>query len=228
MTTRLRIRRKNGIALQNEKYDIEMIDHIYYINLSYRKDRNQEILEEIKLLDPDLKKTTRINAIKHEDGKIGCAASHKLAVSKAEKTGYENVLILEDDFVFDLKLNILEKEILKMIELDNNYNMFLLDKDVKKSKKLDKNIIEVHYTLNTGGYIVNKRFYKSLKDCFCDGKKNLEKGGNLPIDVYWNRIMGENKKIYTTNFKIGYQRNSYSDINNKLQKNDTDNDNNLF
>jgi len=212
MSKRIRIDRKNGIALINEIHNIKFIDHIYYINLENRKDRNQEILEEIKLLDPDLKKTTRINAVKHADGRLGCAASHELAVSKAEEAGYENVLILEDDFNFDLKLNILEREILKMLELDSNYNMFILDKDVKKFKKLDKNIIEVHYTLNTGGYIVNKRFYKSLKDCFCDGKKNLEKGGNLPIDIYWNRIMGENKKIYTTNFKIGYQRNSHSDI----------------
>ena len=45
-----------------EKY----VDQIYYINLEHRKDRKEHIEKQIKeYLDPDLKITTRFNAIQY-------------------------------------------------------------------------------------------------------------------------------------------------------------------
>lgn len=215
MSRNLRIQRKNGIPLQNEKYDIEMIDHIYYINLEHRKDRNQEILEEIKLLDPDLKKTTRVDAIKNEDGRIGCGKSHILALKLAEEKNYQNVLILEDDFVFDLKIKLLNEAILNTLKLDSEYNMFIIDKHVSEHKMISKDIMEVYFSLKTSAYLINRRFFSTLKKCFEDCVLQLEEGGDIPIDEYWGRAMEENKKVYTTKLKLGYQRKSYSDINKK-------------
>ena len=46
-----------------EKY----VDQIYYINLAHRKDRKEHIEKQIKkYLDPDLKITTRFDAIQYK------------------------------------------------------------------------------------------------------------------------------------------------------------------
>ena len=71
-----------------EKY----VDHIYYINLEHRKDRKEHIEKQIKeYLDPDLKITTRFDAIQYNGnfvnncfrnkGAIGASLSH-LGVAK--------------------------------------------------------------------------------------------------------------------------------------------------
>lgn len=215
MSRRIRIERKNGIPLKNEIYDIKLIDHIYYINLEHRKDRKEEILQEIKLLDPNLKKTTRVEAIKNKDGRIGCGESHILALKLAEEKNYKNILILEDDFVFDLKIKLLNEAISNTLKLDSEYNMFIIDKDVRDHKMISGDIMEVYFSLKTSSYLINKRFFPILRKCFEDCVLQLKEGGDIPIDTYWEKVMKENKKVYTTKLKLGYQRKSYSDINKK-------------
>jgi len=75
---------------------METIDKIIYINLDYRKDRKEEILNEFKKLGIPDSKIERFPAISFPAcPNIGCVMSHAKAA-----LGYETVMILEDGFNF--------------------------------------------------------------------------------------------------------------------------------
>jgi len=218
MSRRKRIIRKPKEKLQKEKFSLGFLDHIYYINLEYRKDRKESIVNEIKLIDPELKKTTRINAIKHEKGAVGCGKSHILALEDAEKNNYEIIMILEDDFLFFSKIEILNEVYKELVDFDKDYNLFLVGKNLQRGKKVTKKLIEVHNAQTTSGYIIKNKFIPELKKNFTEAVEGLEKGKKIDdyaIDMYWKKLQGEGKKIYTSSLKLGYQRSGYSDIEKK-------------
>ena len=70
---------------------------ILYINFKHREDRNEEIIDELNKYNLTAE---RVEAIKHKDGYIGCALSHIKCLDIAIERNYEQVIILEDDFIF--------------------------------------------------------------------------------------------------------------------------------
>ena len=210
-----RIRRNLNNWVEKQQFFLKFLDQIYYINLEYRKDRKESIVNEIKMIDPELKKTTRINAIKHEKGAVGCGKSHILALEDAEKNNYETIMILEDDFLFFVKIEILNEVYKELVDFDKDYNLFLVGKNLKRGKGVTKNLIEVYKAQTTSGYIIKNKFIPELKKNFIEAVEGLEKGKKIndyAIDIYWKKLQGEGKKIYTSKIKLGYQRSGYSDI----------------
>ena len=66
-------------------------DIIYVINLKHRTDRLESIMKELSTMGVDEKKIVRINAIYNKEfGALGCAQSHRLALSYfMENKSYE-------------------------------------------------------------------------------------------------------------------------------------------
>ena len=198
---------------------LDFLDQIYYINLEHRKDRKESILNEIKLIDPDLKKTTRIEAVKHTVGEIGVGKSHLLALKDAQKNNYGIVLILEDDFVFSKDIQTVNYIYEKLLDVDKEYNIFFLSRNLKGGKRKNHNIIEVYNAQTTSGYIIQKHFFSDLSENFNYAVNKLENGGStkiFAIDQYWKKLQGKDSKIYTGNIKLGYQKESYSDIEKRI------------
>lgn len=75
----------------------DFIDKVIYINLNRRKDRRLYLSRELKKLGIPKDKIFRLEAIEYSPGYIGCAMSHLHALHMADKEGWKNVLILEDD-----------------------------------------------------------------------------------------------------------------------------------
>ena len=212
---RRRLIRKPKLDIRKESFPLDFLDQIYYINLEHRKDRKESIINEIKMIDPELKKTTRINAIKHEKGAIGCGKSHILALEDAEKNNYQTVMILEDDFLFCAKLEILNETYQELVNFDKDYNLFLVGKNLAGGKNITRNLIEVHNAQTTSCYIIKNKFIPELRKNFTEAVEGLEKGEKInfyAIDMYWKKLQGKDKKIYTTMKKLGYQIPGYSDI----------------
>ena len=61
---------------------MDIIDHIFYINLDHRTDRRQDIEEQLKLYDIPMEKVTRSPGISHEYGFIGCTMAHLNVLKK--------------------------------------------------------------------------------------------------------------------------------------------------
>lgn len=76
------------------------ITNVIYINLDKRTDRNESMLKQLEVFDKS--KITRISAINNPEAPvIGCATSHLNAIKMAREKKFPNVLILEDDAVWE-------------------------------------------------------------------------------------------------------------------------------
>jgi glycosyl transferase family 25 len=76
------------------------IKHVIYINLDKRTDRNESMLKQLEVFDKD--KINRISAVNNpENPVLACATSHLNAIKMARERNFSNVLILEDDAIWE-------------------------------------------------------------------------------------------------------------------------------
>lgn len=177
---------------------------IFYINLEERNNKNNEIISE--LTSKGITNFTRVNAIKHDDGYIGCALSHIKCLDIAIKRGYEKVCIMEDDYIF---LDSCDK--LKLPDFD--YDIFLIGGTIKKYEK-ENDFLRIREASRTEGYIIKKHYYETLKKCFISSVCSLLNEHTFEgcLDIHW-RTLQQKDKFYINDFGlIGGQREGYSDI----------------
>jgi GR25 family glycosyltransferase involved in LPS biosynthesis len=106
--------------------NINDIKHAFYINLEHRTDRKEYVENQ---LDSIGIKANRFNAIKVENGAIGCSLSHLKCLQIALENKWDHVLICEDDLTF------LNAELL-IQQLDK----FLQKEREKEARELHNNI----------------------------------------------------------------------------------------
>lgn len=209
------LRRTKIIIKKNLENIIDKIDHIYYINLDERKDRLENILKQVKLLDKESIKTTRISAIKNDIGAIGCGLSHIKTLEDAKKNNYKQVIILEDDFEFILDKDEINKILDYFLNEVNEYNICLLAGNIYKVSKYKKFIYEAINIQTTSGYLIHEKFYDILIDNFKNSVEKMisnYKYGESEIDVSWKKLQGKDKQFYIINPRLGKQISGYSDI----------------
>ena len=73
------------------------LKYCLYINLESRKDRREYIEQELKSIGIH---GIRFNAIKLQNGRIGCSMSHLKCLQIAKKNNWPYVMICEDDLLF--------------------------------------------------------------------------------------------------------------------------------
>ena len=181
---------------------------ILYINLETRKDRNKEIIDELNKFNLT---GERVEAIKHKDGYIGCALSHIKCLDLAIQRDYDEVIILEDDFIF---LQDPDK-----LNLNINYDVFLLGGTIYKCKK-ENNFNKVIDATRTEGYIIKKHYYHVLKECFKQSVQNLliKHQHKYKLDILWKQLQIKDNFYFNDFGLIGGQREGYSDIQNTNMK----------
>jgi GR25 family glycosyltransferase involved in LPS biosynthesis len=85
--------------IEMNRWGIE-VEKIYIINLEHRKDRRNKMENQLIQQNFNMQKVEFFNAIKHDNGTIGCMLSHLEIIKSAKEQGLKNVMILEDDCVF--------------------------------------------------------------------------------------------------------------------------------
>jgi GR25 family glycosyltransferase involved in LPS biosynthesis len=202
------------------------IDKVYYINLDHRTDRLLEIEKVLDDLGCSSEKRERIAAFTHPQfGTLGCTKSHMYALEKFIESGLETCLILEDDFlyesverfnesigeVFDAKVDF------DIIQLSYNHNGL---QSTETSHKFLRKVIK---SGTISGILVHKSFAPKLLANYKEGhellldyvQKHRSLIHELIIDVYWQRLQPQTN-WYCFSPRLGYQRESYSDIENKV------------
>ena len=95
-------------------------------------------------------------------GEIGCMLSHYECIHMGYKEGYDNILILEEDFYKSNK-SITQKE---LDNIPKDASIIYLDrKKVNKDEpetRINKDITEVGYTYNNHAYIVTRKGMKEI------------------------------------------------------------------
>ena len=191
---------------------MDNIDAILYINLAHRTDRNEHILNEIHKICKDDSKIHRIDAIKNDNGALGCGLSHIKALEFVLQNEWKTVLILEDDFTF--KSNEINEKIKLLFEYD--FDMGLLSHNFLKYSDTNNDIKKVLYAQTTSSYIIKRDYISILLQNMNEAMNDMVKNGKRHencLDIYWTKLQPIHN-WYATFPAIGYQYDNYSDIEN--------------
>lgn len=181
---------------------------IYYINLDSRPDRDKEVISELEKTGLEFQ---RVAAEKANTAAAGCTKSHIKALKLAYEEGHEDVIICEDDIVFETD----PKFVLNYV--GREYNVILLSYHVPvvRLKNFDNGWADVENGQTTAMYMVKRDYIRTMLINF---EKSLGKltqtkqHKKYALDQYWKSLQ--------TNFKaaiprVSKQKDSYSDIEKK-------------
>jgi glycosyl transferase family 25 len=196
------------------------IDKIFYINLNKRSDRKAEIENELLCYDL-LNKAERYEAIyTPHSGIVGCGYSHLNVLKLAKERNYQNVLILEDDFMFVVSKEEIEESLNAFFETTPDYDVCMISYIVQKSECIPNNTLigKVLDGQTASGYIVNNKYLDTLIQLYEWAIPLLEKTNehwNYANDHVWKRLQSKDNWYYFIQ-RIGVQRVSYSDNGNGI------------
>jgi len=194
-----------------------LIDKIVFINLESRPDRLIEITAELKKVKAPADKVIHLNAIKEKNGAVGCAKSHIAALEMARDNGWNNVLILEDDMVFEndsQSCTRLNNFLDKLVTI--SWDVVFLSASYYIIKKMTEGFYRVEWAYMANSYLVNQHYYGKLINTFSGAiyrMQNIE--ANAGIDASWIKLM-EKDNWYGVYPCVGYQRPGQSDIEKKI------------
>jgi len=189
------------------------IKNIFYINLEHRTDRKEHVEKELLKIGI---RAQRFNAIKMENGAIGCSMSHLRILQDAQKNNLDHILIVEDDITF-LDPELFKNQINKFFETHkNDWDVILLaGNNMPLYKNIDDTCIQVSRCQTTTGYIVNGHYIKTLLQNVKIGLTHLinkpTEHSKYAIDKYWF-ILQQLYKWYLIVPLTVVQREDYSDI----------------
>jgi GR25 family glycosyltransferase involved in LPS biosynthesis len=192
---------------------MSLFENTLFINLEHRTDRLEHALMEFKKMGI---KTERVNAIKMQNGAIGCTLSHIKCIELAKSRDWEQVFICEDDITF------LNPELLKRnIDLFYNNDDILWDvliiggNNVPPYQQLYEYAARIFQNQTTTGYIVKKQYYDTLLTNFKESAANLLRNPDnkfeYALDKYWNRLQMQDFWYMITPPTVTQYEN-YSDI----------------
>ena len=219
----------NYLDINIKKYIIiimDFVDKVFVINLKNRVDRKKEIikeLEKVKITDyeifsvekPTIEELNKWNPnfikekiLSERLGAFGCLRSHFEIIREAKKRKYKNILILEDDAEFKENFNF--KDINEQYNLiKNNFGLLYISSSINRKNKINNKIVKVILATTTCAYIINEKLINFI--CDYDWTKIDDE-----IDVWYYRVIQKKFNCYAFSPILIKQRNSYSDIQNKI------------
>jgi GR25 family glycosyltransferase involved in LPS biosynthesis len=158
-------------------------------------------------------------------GILGCTRSHILALETFIASEYNICMICEDDFIYKNKETFMS-DITKFFETGLEFDIIQLSYNTAQYnncvvyKAIDTEydfIKQAEITITASSYIITKKFAPKLLENFKESARlHMEYGikkHEYCHDIYWN-ILKATSKWYLIYPPPGYQRNSYSDIEN--------------
>ena len=186
---------------------MELIEKVVYINLERRKDRLEQIQQELSIFPPE--KVQRFNAISHEKGLIGCVKSHIAVLEMAISHNWKNVLIVEDDMQWSNFSEVILRNL-----LSQSYDVIGLGGTFVR---YNKDTYKASFFSTTVAYVISNHYYPVLLDNFKEGCQKLIESYEPPkyaLDRYWQQIQSRDN-WYIIMPPSCIQRPSYSDIEKK-------------
>lgn len=203
------------------------LENIYYINLKERNDRKIQIENELK--EMGWNNYTRFEAIKHENGAIGCYLSHLKLLKHAKEKKLDYIVIMEDDIQFYDKdkyksmlnyffENNIDYDVLLMTTSTYPYkNCDLINKKYSNTlvNKIDNYIYKINGSLTTTGYIVKNNYYDKIINIVNENLNNLINHPNredlYAIDSIYLKLQKKDNWLILLPRTVT-QRESYSNI----------------
>jgi glycosyl transferase family 25 len=192
--------------------NIKDIQNAFYINLEYRPDRREHVEKEMLQLGIPVQ---RFNAIKLDNGRIGCSLSHLSVLLQAKKNKLDHILIMEDDIMF-LNPPQFITNLNNCLSKNNTFDVLLIAGNNKGDYiKMDDFCVKITKCQTTTGYLVKSHYYDKLIDNFKTGIELLMKNTVLKeqysIDQYWTKLQLVDTWYLLTPLTVS-QKPDYSDI----------------
>ena len=180
------------------EYNLNYFDKIMYINLNHRKDRNTQILNEIKRMGVLDDKIMRVDAVHDKfNGHIGCCKSHIKVLKLAKQLKLENIVVLEDDFIFTENKNTTNGKITHFLKKYKKWDVLMLTTVYKSLDDIkDQHIKKVNRASTSSAYIIQKHFYDALLE-------NLESSlSKMETEMVEFKKKNPNKKKKETSYAL--------------------------
>lgn len=191
------------------------VDKVVYINLAERTDRKESIELQLKKIGVPQNKIIRFDAVRNDNGSLGCTLSHIGVMTMAEDNNWENVLVLEDDMIFnddDESLDRINYFFSSLI--CSSWDAGLLSGSYFRLNQEHGFFYRLYFSYLTNSYMVNQHYYSKLRSVFSLSAKELSAGisrDKCCLDTLWNTLM-EKDNWYAIYPCVGYQLVDKSDI----------------
>ena len=201
-------------SLKNKDPFIKYIDHVFYINLNRRPDRREQMETQLKTYNIKAERFEAVDRPEPGKGIVGCTQSHMEVLKLAKDRNYQTILILEDDFEFQVSPEELREQInhifINNVKFDVCMLGYKLDKEETTEYSFLKKAIEAQ---SASAYLVTFPFYQKIIDLYkwaiplLDTTKEHWKYAN---DQVWKKIQ-PTSNWYCLYPRVGKQRDGYSD-----------------
>jgi GR25 family glycosyltransferase involved in LPS biosynthesis len=199
------------------------IDEILYLNLERRRDRRQDIENELNKFGLHYKRVIAIDTPSY--GCYGCSLSHLHMLKYAKEMGYKNVMILEDDFQFLVDKEEFENKMRILFEQKPNFDVCMLSAFIQKVEpdtESNPNFRKIVEASASSGYIIQSHYYDKLIGLF-EWSFPLLLETHMEwiytLDQVWKRLQVTDNWV-TFEKLVGKQRPGFSDCGNAYSNND--------
>ena len=143
--------------------DWSFFDKIYCISLENREDRRNEALRQFSMVGL-AGKVEFVLVKKHpSDSEQGIYESHMLCMANGLKCGSENILIFEDDIVFERFSRQVLKNAIHFLKNSRDWHILFFGCIMKKCKKTEHpSVAQIGYRSLTHAYVVQRSFAENL------------------------------------------------------------------
>lgn len=207
---------------------MNLLQHILYINLEHRTDRNEHFLRQMEQFNQIISEQKwgeplqpkRFNAIRHPThGALGCSQSHLECLKMAREKSFSQVCIMEDDFeCTDPQLLLTQlKQFQDEFPSQDDWDVLMLGGNLFRSAVVPgkTSCNKVTNAQVAVGYIVQKHYYDTLIENFTNGFAHLTqqptKHASYAVDMYWKSLQPQHKWFVIKPLTVK-QLPSYSDI----------------
>jgi GR25 family glycosyltransferase involved in LPS biosynthesis len=195
---------------------MEKIDKIIYINMDARADRRTVLLKEFDRVGFTEEKIIRFPASSYNGcPNSGCLLSHANVLEMAYDMDLQNVLVIEDDFIFIDDVKKIHDDISAFFELNINWDVVMLTTCAAIiAEPTNQLISRISSSGNGAAYLVNRSMMLELSTLFKSNVENLfstKQHWVYQNDILWKTIM-PSSQWYMFNHYLGYQKEGYSDL----------------
>jgi GR25 family glycosyltransferase involved in LPS biosynthesis len=199
-------------------HSVTDIQHILYINLESRPDRNQLALQEFAKLEWATQ-PHRFPAVKMAKGAFGCTISHIRCLETAKKQNWSHVLICEDDVKFTDPL-VLTENLNRFLASGTDWDVIMLaGNNYGPYRPTEFGAVQVFACLAGTSYLVTQRYYDTLLQNFKSGLAHFmrepSKSQQYALDTYWFQLQGTDRWYLIVPLTVT-QHSTFSNIENRV------------
>lgn len=193
------------------------IQHILYINLDSRLDRNMMALQEFEKL-AWATHPQRVRAIPMAKGAFGCSLSHIQCLEWAKKQNWDHVLICEDDVRFTNPA-LLTENLNLFLASNTEWDVLLLGgNNFGRYRPTGCGAVQIEACLCALAYLVKRDYYDTLLQNMKEGlacyMREPSNSRSFALDTFWFRLQVRDKWFLVYPLSVTQQQN-YSDIENR-------------